>query len=515
MEKQLKKLGVFLCALTLALAIAPAFAGRAETTPYDISKCTVALANPTEVLVYNGAELKPAVVVTFGSTKLNDITDYKVEYANNINAGTATVKVTGIGNNTGTNELPFTIAQATQTLSPVLNPKTLKYGKTSTITVNGAQGALSFKSSKPSIATVNKKGVLKGKKTGKTVITITSAATANYQAATFQLPVTVKGIELTSKNAKIKLSRNSYTYNGSKRCPTLKVTYKGKTLKKNRDYKVGYKDNKNAGKAIAYIKGINKYSGTVKKAFKIIKANNSLKTSISKTSILNKETSKIKVKKAHGEVTFKSSKTSVASVSENGLITGKKTGKVTITVTAAGDLNHKKAVKKYTVSVGPKKLTDSKCKVSLSRSYYVYNGSSKKPDVTVRFDGVKLKQGRDYSVSYDDNVDAGKGKVILKGKGNYQGTRTVSFTIDKAEQSSFSISLPDNHIPLGGQARVIASDYRGNLSYGSGEFSYAKPVGKGYFQGLKKTKNYVTIYVTASGDENYKSTTRSLRVKIY
>ena len=46
--------------------------------------------NPTE-FVYDGTEKKPAVTVKDGETVLVEGTDYTLAYANNVNAGTATV----------------------------------------------------------------------------------------------------------------------------------------------------------------------------------------------------------------------------------------------------------------------------------------------------------------------------------------------------------------------------------------------------------------------------------------
>ena len=53
-------------------------------------------------------------------------------------------------------------------------------------------------------------------------------------------------------------SIGSQKYTGSPVTPSLKVTYKGKVLKKNVDYKVTFKNNVEAGKATAIITGCNK-----------------------------------------------------------------------------------------------------------------------------------------------------------------------------------------------------------------------------------------------------------------
>ncbi len=59
---------------------------------------------------YNGSAHTPDVTVKDGTTTLADGTDYTVAYSNNINAGTATVAVTGKGNYTGTKTANFTIS---------------------------------------------------------------------------------------------------------------------------------------------------------------------------------------------------------------------------------------------------------------------------------------------------------------------------------------------------------------------------------------------------------------------
>jgi hypothetical protein len=45
---------------------------------------------------------------------------------------------------------------------------------------------------------------------------------------------------------------------------------------------------------------------------------------------------------------------------------------------------------------------------------------------------VKLVLGKDFNVSYKHNVNAGNAECIVRGKGAYKGSKTVSFTIAKA-----------------------------------------------------------------------------------
>ena len=74
------------------------------------------------------------------------------------------------------------------------------------------------------------------------------------------------------------------------------------------------------------------------------------------------------------------------------------------------------------------------CTIDLSPASYTYDGKKKEPAVTVKYDGVKLTKGTDYTLSYSNNVNAGTAKVTVSGIGEYGGTAEKTFKIDKAEQ---------------------------------------------------------------------------------
>ena len=68
---------------------------------------------------YTGSALTPAVVVKDGNTALTATTDYTVAYTANMNAGTATVTITGAGNYSGTKTQTFTIQPKALTIRAV------------------------------------------------------------------------------------------------------------------------------------------------------------------------------------------------------------------------------------------------------------------------------------------------------------------------------------------------------------------------------------------------------------
>lgn len=73
----------------------------------DLSKCTATL--NTTSYVYDGKAKTPSVTVKDGQKTLANGTDYTVSYSSNVNAGTATVTITGKGSYKNTKVLTFKI----------------------------------------------------------------------------------------------------------------------------------------------------------------------------------------------------------------------------------------------------------------------------------------------------------------------------------------------------------------------------------------------------------------------
>ena len=64
-----------------------------------------------------------------------------------------------------------------------------------------------------------------------------------------------------------------------------------------------------------------------------------------------------------------------------------------------------------------------------------YNGKAQTQAPVVKVGGRTLKKGTDYTLSYKNNVKAGTAKVIITGKGNYAGSKSVAFKINKKKSS--------------------------------------------------------------------------------
>lgn len=75
--------------------------------------------------------------------------------------------------------------------------------------------------------------------------------------------------------------------------------------------------------------------------------------------------------------------------------------------------------------------------VTLDQDSFSYDGNEKTPKATVTLDSTVLEEGIDYRVTYENNVEAGEAKIVIKGIAKYEGTLEKIFTIlDKTELES-------------------------------------------------------------------------------
>ena len=133
----------------------------------------------------------------------------------------------------------------------------------------------------------------------------------------------------------------------------------------------------------------------------------------------------------------------------------------------------------------------------------VYTGSALTPDVTVTADGKTLVKDTDYTVSYASNTDAGTAQVTITGKGNYTGTKTATFTIEKAA-SKLKAEKATYKKAYGAKAftvKVIGAE--GTVTYKSSAAKVAKVDKKGKVT-IKNTGRAV-ITASVAESKNYKA----------
>ena len=142
-------------------------------------------------MVYSGDPIEQSPEVKVGNVVIAAGTDYVLTYKDNVNAGTATVTVTGKGNYTGTAEAAFTILKADQALTVKITAARFANGHSATVTVTGGKTALTFESSDAGVATVSEEGVVTGQSIGTAEITVKAAGSENYNEAAAKISVRI------------------------------------------------------------------------------------------------------------------------------------------------------------------------------------------------------------------------------------------------------------------------------------------------------------------------------------
>ena len=151
------------------------------------------------------------------------------------------------------------------------------------------------------------------------------------------------------------------------------------------------------------------------------------------------------------------------------------------------------------------------CRITLSKTKYVYNGKKRKPSVTVKDGGKKLILNTHYKVSYKNNLNAGTAFVIITGKGNYSGKVTKTFRIKKKAQK-LKASISARSVKAGKVLKIKIKKSIGKVTYKSLDPKIAKIISKGKIRGISAGK--VKIVVKAAGDKNHKAASKTFKIKV-
>ena len=337
---------------------------------------------------YTGKALTPAITVKLSNTTLKKDTDYTVSYNNNTKEGTATVTITGKGNYEGTKKATFKIVKAPQTKTQAVITCFNK-------TYNGAA---------QTIATCSGGTIKNASQTNVGSYDVTCTGDSSHTNATQK---TCK-IERASIVSATIAGIAEQLYTGKEIKPTVSITNGSVKLKQGTDYTVSYSNNIKIGTATVTITGKGNYQGTRQKTF-----------------IIAKEKTPAKITCANK--TYNGLSQTIATCSGGTIKNATQTNVGSYTITCTGDSSHKNAANTE-CSITQGDISKSTVAGIANKTY---TGSPITPAVTVKIGTLTLKKDTDYTVSYSNNTNAGIAKVIITGKGNYKGTKQVTFNIVK------------------------------------------------------------------------------------
>ena len=178
------------------------------------------------------------------------------------------------------------------------------------------------------------------------------------------------------------------------------------------DYIVGYKD--------AFIT-----------TFTIIKENTDV-SQMSVSGVVNKTYTGSAIEPTitvkNGDQTLKANSDYVVKYDKNTNI-----GVASVTVTGKGKYT---GTKNLSFKIEPADISKASVVVSKKMNYM---GKNLKPVPKVTYNKKDLKNGTDFSLSYKNNKKIGNATVIVKGKGNFTGNKSVSFTISKPPKENIVV----------------------------------------------------------------------------
>lgn len=382
-------------------------------------------------------------------------------------------------------------------------------------------------SSDPDVVSVNMKGTTSADITVHKSGTATLTIRSKYNPAA-AVNVNISAGMLESRQYSIKLSQDSFVYDGTEHKPEVKLYKNGKEVSKD-NYDVTYEgDLVNAGVVKAVVKGKGGIEGTLTKqyAIKTVKFSE-CKASVSEDPIYfyeDKEyTPEFTVRDGDRVLTegkdftvsyTNNIKPGTATVTVRG--SGKYTGVLSVKfrIEAAADEKNDDDSKGDT---GNKGDTDSKddtgnkgdgkkevkirdCQIEIKAENLIYDGTEKKPEVIVSDNGKTLAEGQDYSLIYDNNTYAGKATVYINGRGIYTGSVLRVFEIARADAivdaSSKTITMSSKKQNI---AESVTTD--GKITYKSSDSKTVKISGD-KFIALKPGKVVITISTEQGANYN-------------
>ena len=156
-----------------------------------------------------------------------------------------------------------------------------------------------------------------------------------------------------------------------------------------------------------------------------------------------------------------------------------------------------------------------------------YTGKALRPTPTVSVGGKTLAKDTDFSISYQNNVNAGTATAVVKGEGAYKGSKSVAFKIAKAAntmkvktkaKSVKASKLKKRKQTLKGAIKV--SKAIGNVRYAkakssSKRLSVNKKTGKiTVKRGTPEGTYRIKVKVRAKGDANHTAKRKTVTVKV-
>ncbi len=484
--------------ITVTSATTTNYNEKSATYTATVNNGTISLSATPYTGTYDGKAHNAItkVTVTPSDAKIDYSTDGKIYSTTmptitNTSSFTVTVRASKAGYKTQSTTQTVKVNKAAGTLTLSATSGTLTYPTNATFTASGNTGTLSVASSNTNIATASISGntvtVKPGTTAGKATITVTSAATTNYNEKSATYTATVN-------NGTISLSATPYTgtYDGKAHNAITSVTVTPS------DAKIEYStDGKTYSTTMPTITNTSSFTVTVRaskagyktqsttQTVKVNKAAGTLTLSATSGTINYPNSTTFTVSGNTGTLSVSSSNTSVATVSISGSTVTIKSvgaGTATITVKSAASTNYNEKTATYTVTVkNPTFTADS------GVGYYADTDGDGTPDGIIFADFKKGGSGKWVGISYTVSTVTGlkeyyisqtnykgpfgtKNVLSARGSGNarfnvmalsdYNNRTDYTFkNVENIKSGEWSVPTIETWITIAGQLNITRSNY--------------------------------------------------------
>lgn len=410
--------------------------------------------------VYNGKAYEPSVKVTAFNGKrrvtLKKNKDYKLQYANNVHAGEdkATVTISGMGKYTGSVTKTFTITPKSVKKLKIMTGSKLPGDKGVAIVIY--DGTVRLNNGWFLAEYIDAQDPKKAK------ITIKPKETTTDYTGSVTSKLTVYDVP---KENYINTARQEITgdtlYTGKAIKRDVKLTIGDTELRYNKDYKVQYKNNVNAGTAVMIITGKGQYKGKIVNTFNIGKVDLNKKEAAENipqhVTIADISAKTFSGREQKPAVTIKTMGNKKLTLNKDYTVTYSNNvhaGTATITIAGIGsNCNGKTSIK---FKIEPQQI--KKAAVKLIR------GKDGAPNtIALTYNKKTLQEYADYIITEYGEMKNKKIPVTIEGRSDFTGNVTKKLSVeapeDDPDSGSASSSKNINRQNYGSYEGCIVNSY--------------------------------------------------------
>ena len=340
-----------------------------------------------------------------------------------------------------------------------------------------------------------------GVNTATAIITAKTEGNDDYYigeaSANFSIRKTIAGLTAYAVSSE----EHPIIYTGNPQEPEVVVRDVRTTLVRDVDYTVAYSNNVNAGQGQFTVTGIGKYQGELTAYFLINTRDLSSEMILPVTGITYtgspQEPSLVITYNGKTLVEGKDDGSNQSTCDyyttyENNTETGEARVKIE-------GVNNFSGTFYYTFNIDAKELTEDMIGAIADLTY---TGNALEPAPTVTYNGMTLNAGTDYTVSYEDNTNAGLATLTISAtaqNNNYTGSAQKTFNILKAEATVTAPTVKSGLVYTGEAQPLLNAGLveGGEMQYSLDGVDYTSTVSTGLNAGE------YTVYYKTVGDQNH------------